>query len=125
MAAVMKSKKAVAIDERVDRLEEQVRSLSVSTGRLSRSVGQMEALMSAIDEGKARAQLQQFQARIAELSHRLQVEIHKDVVLSEVTRLAPQMWPSLVRALDESDEWWAAREKLTIAGWIEEMKAGV
>ena len=64
------------------------------------------------------------EARIKECGRRMQIEILKQVVMSEVARLYPESWGDAVKALDNSDEWWYRQRKATIREWVVYLKQG-
>ncbi len=84
---------------------------------LSKTQTRHGMLLKAVDKTGATEILADFTDRMKYLSARLQVAIAKDCVLTEVSRIYPELYTQIVRAFDESDEWWRAGESLSLNGW--------
>ena len=105
-------------------LQAQITELKASLSEAKRTVNahrkviaRHEELLKFVDEQKSVKHLDALQERIAELSARLQVDILKLSVCSEVSRVHPGIWPFLTKALDRSDEWWSQGDNFTIGKW--------
>lgn len=105
------------IEERCKALEDECKELRKKATKTQKYVGEMNLAMSLLDEKKATRQFADVKERLAMLSKRLEVEILKDVVLSEVTRIYPETWRHLVKSLDKDDDWWKEGSELTIKQW--------
>lgn len=105
------------LDQRLRENEVALQSSVESLERLKKRMKEAEHRLDRIEPHKVQSFLDSIEARVAYLGRRLQVEILKTTVLSEVARIYPQAWLSLVECLDEPDEWWANRENWTIRDW--------
>lgn len=105
---------------RIEELEGAVARIASTERRLEetrKAVRDVQNVLGLIDQNKAAKKLHEVKERLGALSRRLEVEILKDTVLSEVTRIYPEIWVQLIRALDNDDEWWRTGEALTIKQW--------
>lgn len=84
---------------------------------------QHELTLSMMDKKQATAYLATITERLAYLSRRLQVAITKESVLTELSRLYPELYPKIVRAFEEPDEWWRAGDGLSLADWARRVNA--
>jgi len=103
--------------ERIVAIEARLSTHGTILSNLKQSSARHSTLLTAIDEHKAIAHLDKISARVAELNRKVQLEILKSIVLSEVSRIYPDSFRPLMSAMDMSDEWWSDGEDLTIKEW--------
>lgn len=60
--------------------------------------------------------------RVEYLAKRLQLEILRQCVVTEISRVYPDLMPATLRAIDEDDDWWKKGDKYTIAQWARRLK---
>jgi hypothetical protein len=108
-------------DERLTALEMLFTDVNEKAARQARTLLRHEQLLKLVDEHKATKILDSISVRVDELSERLQLEMLKLTVCSEVTRLYHEAWPQLVKALDLPDEWWQKGWNLSISDWHERL----
>jgi len=72
-----------------------------------------------IDAHKAIVLLDKIEARVSRLSRKVQIELLKQCVATEVTRMFPDRWHDVVLALDKPDVWWRVGNEYSILEWSE------
>lgn len=83
-------------------------------------VRKIQKLADMVDESKLGKIMAENDARLAELSRKLQVEIEKNVVVSEVSRLYPDLAMKAIKLLDNDDSFWhgSSVQGRTIGEWV-------
>lgn len=84
-----------------------------------------EPLLKLISESAASKILKGVEKRLQELKERLELDILKLEVCTEVSRVYPKTWKLIVYALDMPDKWWDGGHRLTIAQWKDKLESMV
>lgn len=122
------------MNERLSKIEKQVISIKANNAKanLSTKTQELEKKINAVDrrtrvlcEKDVAKMLVEVEQRVRELSRRLQVEVTKNGVLTELTRVSPEMWQQIVRAFDMDDDWWYDGRNLTLAAWAGRIRRDV
>jgi len=75
-----------------------------------------------LDDTKAYEALENYASRTSQIARKVQIELLKTTVMSEVVRANPELLSGTIVALDELDEWWHSRENYTLEQWRKTMK---
>jgi len=75
-----------------------------------------------LDDTKAYEALENYASRTSQIARKVQIELLKTTVMSEVVRANPELLSGTIVALDELDDWWHKRENYTLEQWRKTMK---
>lgn len=105
------------LHEMVIELQKGLKEVRGTSNRNTTSINRQEKLLTMVNEHKSIEHLNSLERRILELSQKLQIEILKNTVVSEVPRIYPDSWRFVVKAMDKDDHWWNEGDDLTILQW--------
>lgn len=99
----------------LEQLQAEVAATKVQINSLKRRVGKLRVDIKAIrqeyDDGVLR--------RIDDMTRRVQTDVLRLCIVTEMGRLYHRVWPPLIRALEMPDEWWHQKNQLSLDGWLE------
>ena len=104
-------------------VEQNLQVLVDEVARVRKTLGKHTKLFAVVDEHRAVQTLDRIHGRVSELADMLQIELLKQSVCSEVSRIYPDTWPKIVLALDQPNEWWKQGEDLTISEWQQRLNS--
>lgn len=112
--------------ESIQLLQEQVRDLQEKVSKQNsqiikdgKSINNLKDKTRFIDESKMYKSFKNAETRISELAQKVQIEITKNCVVSEVSNIYPDLALDVVRLMSQPDVFFLEYQNLTLRDWAD------